>query len=63
MDTVVETTIIKSIKEAPELYDEDGYLIASLEEGIADYKAGRVIKKESWEEMMQKIQWEIDNGI
>jgi hypothetical protein len=25
----------------PTLYDEDGYLIASLEEGLADERAGR----------------------
>jgi len=58
-DLLLEKTEI----ECAELYDEEGYSIASLEEGIADYKAGRVIANESWEEMIQKLQWEIDNGI
>jgi hypothetical protein len=31
----------------PALYDEDGYLIASLEEGLADERAGRLISFKS----------------
>ena len=46
-----------------ELCDEDGYSVASLEEGIADYKAGRVMRFVSREEFMEYIDREIANEI
>jgi hypothetical protein len=53
----------KTKKIDAELYDEEGYSIASLEEGIADYKAGRTRSFKSWDDMMKTLQWEIDNDI
>ena len=63
METLeIETTKRILIQEKP-LYDEDGYLIASLEEGLADERAGRFRSFKSWEDMIKTLQWEIDNGI
>ena len=45
------------------LYDEDGYLIASLEEGIADYKAGRTISFKSWDDKMKYIDEVIKDDV
>ena len=45
------------------LYDEDGYLIASLEEGLAEERAGLGMSFKSWDDMMKYIDEEIANGI
>jgi len=50
-------------RDNKELYDEDGYLIASLEEGIADYEAKRTITFKSWEDKMKYIDEVIKNDV
>ena len=63
METLeIETTKRILIQEKP-LYDEDGYLIASLEEGLAEERAGLGRSFASWDEMIKTLQWEIDNDI
>jgi hypothetical protein len=47
----------------PALYDEDGYLIASLEEGLADERAGRVISYKSREDRMKYLFQETDDDV
>ncbi|MCL2040193.1 MAG: hypothetical protein FWG85_07165 [Bacteroidetes bacterium] len=62
METLeLERNQIKTQNE--NLYDEDGYLIASLEEGLADERAGRGRTYKNWDEFIRQMQWEINNGI
>jgi len=56
-------TVEAEIKAKTELYDEDGYSIASLEEALAEERAGLGRSFSSREEMIKTLQWEIDNEI
>jgi len=48
-------------KQEKELYDEDGYSIASLKEGLAEYKAGLAISFKSREDKMRYIMQGLDD--
>ena len=64
METLELEKPINKIKiQETDLYDEDGYLIASLEEGIAEYKAGLGMSFKSWDDMMKYIDEEINNDV
>ena len=59
---IVSKAVLKALQEANVL-DEDGYSVASLEEGLADERAGRLRSFESWDDMIKTLQQEIDDGI
>ena len=62
METLELEKRINKIKvQETDLYDEDGYLIASLEEGLADERAGRLISFKSREDRMRYLLQEFDD--
>ncbi|MCL2312141.1 MAG: hypothetical protein FWC41_06600 [Firmicutes bacterium] len=50
-----ERTKEKIKEQKANLYDEDGYLIASLEEWLADERAGRGKLYKNWDEFIKYI--------
>jgi len=54
---------IQHNRDNKELYDEDGYSIASLEEALAEEQTGLGRSFSSRDEMIKTLLWEIDNGI
>jgi len=62
METLeLETPKNKIKKQKTELYDEDGYSIAALEKGLAEYKAGLAISFKSKEDKMRYIMQGLDD--
>jgi len=59
METLEIETKIRT--QEIELYDEDGYSVASLEEGIAEYRAGLAISFKSKKDKMRYIMQELDD--
>ncbi|MCL2039722.1 MAG: hypothetical protein FWG85_04755 [Bacteroidetes bacterium] len=64
METLELEKPINKIKvQETDLYDEEGYLIASLEEGLADERAGLGMSFKSWDDMMKYIDEEIFGNV
>ncbi|MCL2040243.1 MAG: hypothetical protein FWG85_07425 [Bacteroidetes bacterium] len=64
METLeLEKTITQNNIELQQnnLYDEDGYLIASFEEALAEYNAGLAISFKSKEDKMKYIMQGLDD--